>query len=169
MSHGFRYVKQPLNRNKTAKPKMSDTQLKSSVLHPCFTLTSLFAAILPWHIPRNLWVSQLCLALSSTDKPKAQPSSMPGWPVIPHMFTSLFNICERIGRIDSNWNCGHFLSRNCKSKIMDFASKRISAWSTTLFMVFPHGTQPFSTLCICLKFQKKRVHFIFAPTRSRVS
>lgn len=33
---------------------------------------------------------------------------------------------------------------------------------------FPYGFQPFSALCINLKFQEKRLHFIFAAIRSRL-
>lgn len=34
---------------------------------------------------------------------------------------------------------------------------------------FPYGFQPFSALCILLKFQKKKLHFIFAAITSRLS
>lgn len=37
------------------------------------------------------------------------------------------------------------------------------------FVFFPYGFQPFSALCINLKFQKKSLHFIFAAVRSRLS
>ena len=68
---------------------------------------------------------------------------------------------DRNDRNDSNWNCGHFLSSNCNSKIVDFASEKTPAWSATHFIFFPYGTQPFYALCIYLKLQNKRLHFIF--------
>lgn len=71
--------------------------------------------------------------------------------------------------IDRNGMHGHFLLRHFKSKIMDFTSKRIWTWSITILGFFQYGFQPFSASCIYLKFQEKRLHFIFAAIRSRLS
>lgn len=72
-------------------------------------------------------------------------------------------------RIDRTGILGHFLLRNFKSKIMNFTSKRITTWSIKLLYFFPYRFQPFSALCIYLKFQEKILHFIFAAIRSRLN
>lgn len=131
---------QPLNRMKNPGPK-SPMHSIPLVFCICFTLIPVPGCSKSAHPKKSLSIS----ALPQQFQERKKQSRTSTFPVHPHSMCSwtYLTCSDRIERFNSNCNCGHFLSRNFMIEIMDSASKRVSALSTTLFYCFHVELIPF--------------------------
>lgn len=131
---------QPLNRMKNPGPK-SPMHSIPLVFCICFTLFPVPGSSKSAHPKKSLSIS----ALPQQFQERKKQSRTSTFPVHPHSMCSwTYLTCrDRIERFNSNCNWGHFLSRNFMIEIMDSASKRVPALSTTLFYCFHVELIPF--------------------------
>lgn len=137
---------QPLNRMKNPGPK-SPMHSIPLVFCICFTLFPVPGSSKSAHPKKSLSISALPQQFQERKKQSrtstfpVHPHSMCSWTW--HVGTGLRGCRGLTGPAVKHCNWGHFLSRNFMIEIMDSASKRVPALSTTLFYCFHMELIPF--------------------------